>query len=59
MVVSKFGGLQYLVNCAGMGVACRTLYFGRKEEHSLELFEKVLTVSSPSTLKLLSYLLSI
>jgi len=47
------------VNCAGMGVACRTLYFGRKEEHSLELFEKVLTVSSPLTLKLLSYLLSI
>lgn len=50
-IVSKFGTVHCLVNCAGIGVACRTLYFGRKEEHKLELFDQILTVRMTFTLR--------
>jgi 3-hydroxyacyl-CoA dehydrogenase / 3-hydroxy-2-methylbutyryl-CoA dehydrogenase len=32
---SKFGGLNVLVNCAGIGVAFRTYNFNKKRVHSL------------------------
>lgn len=40
-----FGGtVNCLVNCAGIGIAGRTL--GREKPHSLELFQKVLSVNT-------------
>ena len=42
---ARFGGtVNCLVNCAGIGIASRTL--GREEPHSLSLFQKVLTVNT-------------
>lgn len=42
---ARFGGtVNCLVNCAGIGIASRTL--GREEPHSLGLFQKVLTVNA-------------
>ena len=42
-----FGRINVLVNCAGIGVAAKTL--GRKGVHSLGLFTKVLTVNTIGT----------
>jgi len=42
---ARFGGpVNCLVNCAGIGIAGRTL--GREEPHGLALFQKVLTVNT-------------
>jgi 3-hydroxyacyl-CoA dehydrogenase/3-hydroxy-2-methylbutyryl-CoA dehydrogenase len=42
---AAFGGtINCLVNCAGIGIASRTL--GREEPHSLALFQKVITVNT-------------
>jgi 3-hydroxyacyl-CoA dehydrogenase / 3-hydroxy-2-methylbutyryl-CoA dehydrogenase len=42
---SKFGGLNVLVNCAGIGVAFLTYNFNKKRVHSLEDFQKVINVN--------------
>ena len=42
---SKFGGLDVLVNCAGIGVAFKTYNFNKKRTHMLEDFEKVIKVN--------------
>lgn len=43
LAVEKYGGVQGAINCAGIGVAARTL--GREEPHSLGLFTKVIQVN--------------
>ena len=45
LAVSKFGHLQALVNCAGIGVA-RRIYNARKDQlHSLEEFNRVININ--------------
>ncbi|MEO7438225.1 MAG: 3-hydroxyacyl-CoA dehydrogenase [Candidatus Binatia bacterium] len=41
--VATFGGVQICVNCAGVGIAVRTL--SKQGPHSLEMFAKVLQVN--------------
>ncbi|MBV9577516.1 MAG: SDR family NAD(P)-dependent oxidoreductase, partial [Chloroflexi bacterium] len=43
LAVHEFGGLQGAVNCAGIGVAERTL--GREGPHRLDRFVRVVTVN--------------
>lgn len=45
MTQDKFGRLDHVVNCAGIGVAVRTYNFAKKKPHPQELFNKVLLVS--------------
>jgi len=46
---AAFGGtVNCLVNCAGIGIAGRTL--GKEKPHSLSLFQKVLTVNTLAAL---------
>ena len=40
----KFGGVNAVVNCAGIGVAFKTYNHVKKRIHALEDFEKVLKV---------------
>jgi 3-hydroxyacyl-CoA dehydrogenase/3-hydroxy-2-methylbutyryl-CoA dehydrogenase len=42
---TKFGGLNVLVNCAGVGVAFRTYNFNKKTLHSLEDFQRVININ--------------
>ncbi|XP_044752253.1 3-hydroxyacyl-CoA dehydrogenase type-2-like [Coccinella septempunctata] len=49
LVKDKFGKLNYLVNCAGIGAAVRTYNFKKNEPHSLEEFTKVLTINTVGT----------
>ena len=45
LAVEKFGHLQALVNCAGIGVA-RRIYNARKDQlHSLEEFNRVININ--------------
>jgi 3-hydroxyacyl-CoA dehydrogenase / 3-hydroxy-2-methylbutyryl-CoA dehydrogenase len=41
--IGKFGGIQAVVNCAGIGIAQKVL--GREKPHDLELFVKVIQVN--------------
>lgn len=41
--VSTFGGLQVLVNCAGIGAALKTV--GKEGPHPLDMFERVIRVN--------------
>lgn len=43
---SKFGKLDAVVNCAGIGIAVQTYNFNKKKPHVLEDFQKVLLVSN-------------
>jgi NAD(P)-dependent dehydrogenase (short-subunit alcohol dehydrogenase family) len=43
MAVSKFGRVDILVNCAGTGIAMRTL--SKSGPHNLELFKKVIDIN--------------
>ena len=43
MAVSEFGGLQGAINCAGIGIAQRTI--GREGPHSLDAFKRVIEVN--------------
>lgn len=43
LAVSKFGGLQIVANCAGVGPSARTV--GKEGPHSLEQFEKVVRIN--------------
>ncbi|MBI3371118.1 MAG: 3-hydroxyacyl-CoA dehydrogenase [Betaproteobacteria bacterium] len=43
LAVKEFGGLQVLINCAGIGVAERTL--GKEAPHSLATFTKVININ--------------
>jgi 3-hydroxyacyl-CoA dehydrogenase/3-hydroxy-2-methylbutyryl-CoA dehydrogenase len=45
----KFGKLDNVVNCAGIGVAFKTYNFNKKTAHSLEDFTKVITVNTIGT----------
>ncbi|XP_045462059.1 uncharacterized short-chain type dehydrogenase/reductase y4vI [Harmonia axyridis] len=45
----KFGKLNYLVNCAGIGSANKTYNFKKNQPHSLEDFTKVLTINTLGT----------
>lgn len=45
----KFGGLDVVVNCAGIGIACKTYNFKKNAPHLLEDFEKVLRVNTIGT----------
>ncbi|XP_049776651.1 3-hydroxyacyl-CoA dehydrogenase type-2-like [Schistocerca cancellata] len=49
VVRDKFGRLDVLVNCAGIGVAFRTYNFNKKLAHKLEDFTKVVTVNAIGT----------
>lgn len=42
---SKYGSLNVLVNCAGVGVAFRTYNFNKKQVHTLQDFTKVINVN--------------
>jgi 3-hydroxyacyl-CoA dehydrogenase/3-hydroxy-2-methylbutyryl-CoA dehydrogenase len=46
---SKFGKLDVVVNCAGIGVAFKTYNFNKNLPHKLEDFTKVLTVNTIGT----------
>lgn len=46
---SKFGKLDVVVNCAGIGVAFKTYNFNKNLPHRLEDFTKVLTVNTIGT----------
>lgn len=41
---SKFGRLDVLVNCAGIGVAFKTYNFNKNVAHKLEDFQRTLDV---------------
>lgn len=41
---NKFGKLNYVINCAGIGVAYKTYNFNKNYPHQLEDFIKVLMV---------------
>ena len=43
LALSRFGGLQIVANCAGIGPSARTV--GKEGPHSLEQFEKVVRVN--------------
>jgi NAD(P)-dependent dehydrogenase (short-subunit alcohol dehydrogenase family) len=43
LAVSEFGGLQGAINCAGIGVAQRTI--GREGPHTLEAFKRVIEIN--------------
>src|SRR5690606_33446651 len=43
LAVTTFGDLSILVNCAGIGMAMRTV--GREGPHSLDVFTTVITVN--------------
>lgn len=45
----KFGRLDVAVNCAGIGVACKTFNFKKGVPHRLEEFQRVLTVNTGGT----------
>lgn len=45
----KFGGLNVLVNCAGIGVAFRTFNVNKKRTHLLEDFQRVINVNLVGT----------
>lgn len=47
LTLASFGGLQGLVNCAGIGVAERTI--GRSGPHALDRFVRVVTVNLVGT----------
>lgn len=42
----KFGKLDNIVNCAGIGVAYKVYNFNKKLPHSLEDFSKVINVTT-------------
>jgi len=46
---TKFGSLNVLVNCAGIGIAERTYNFRKKSLHSLESFQRCLNVNAGGT----------
>ena len=45
--MEKYGGVNTVVNCAGVGVATRTL--SKRGPHPLEQFQKVITVNLVGT----------
>ncbi|XP_069693284.1 3-hydroxyacyl-CoA dehydrogenase type-2-like [Periplaneta americana] len=45
----KFGRLDVVVNCAGIGVAFKTYNFNKKAPHSLQDFTKVLMINTVGT----------
>lgn len=45
----KFGRLDVVVNCAGIGVAFKIYNFNKKQPHRLEDFEKVIKVNTIGT----------
>ena len=49
--LDAFGGLQGLINCAGIGLASRTL--GRDGPHALDAFVRVLTVNLIGTFNMI------
>ncbi|CAG9864406.1 unnamed protein product [Phyllotreta striolata] len=49
LVKEKFGRLDNVVNCAGIGVAFKTYNFNKKTAHSLDDFTKVLKVNTIGT----------
>ncbi|KAL3284503.1 hypothetical protein HHI36_018662 [Cryptolaemus montrouzieri] len=46
---AKYGKLNNIVNCAGIGVAYKTYNFNKNRAHSLEDFAKVITVNTIGT----------
>lgn len=42
----KFGKLNNIVNCAGIGVAYKTYNFKKKLPHALDNFSKVINVTT-------------
>jgi NAD(P)-dependent dehydrogenase (short-subunit alcohol dehydrogenase family) len=51
LALKEFGGLQVLVNCAGIGYAGRTL--GKEAPHDLASFVKVVTVNTIGTFNMI------
>jgi NAD(P)-dependent dehydrogenase (short-subunit alcohol dehydrogenase family) len=51
LALKEFGGLQGLVNCAGIGVAEKTL--GREGPHSLANFTRVITINLIGTFNMI------
>jgi NAD(P)-dependent dehydrogenase (short-subunit alcohol dehydrogenase family) len=51
LALKEFGGLQVLVNCAGIGYAARTL--GKDAPHDLASFVKVVTVNTIGTFNMI------
>ncbi|HEY6966838.1 MAG TPA: 3-hydroxyacyl-CoA dehydrogenase [Burkholderiales bacterium] len=51
MAVKSFGGLQVLVNCAGIGVAERTI--GKEAPHDLARFTRVITINLIGTFNMI------
>jgi NAD(P)-dependent dehydrogenase (short-subunit alcohol dehydrogenase family) len=51
LALKEFGGLQVLVNCAGIGYAARTI--GKDAPHDLASFVKVVTVNTIGTFNMI------
>ncbi|XP_063228372.1 3-hydroxyacyl-CoA dehydrogenase type-2 [Bacillus rossius redtenbacheri] len=49
MAKDKFGSLNAVVNCAGIGIAFKTYNFNKKVPHKLEDFTRVLMVNTVGT----------
>ncbi|XP_046605270.1 3-hydroxyacyl-CoA dehydrogenase type-2 [Neodiprion virginianus] len=49
LVKEKFGKLDVVVNCAGIGIAYKTYNFNKKRAHELSDFENVLMVNTVGT----------
>lgn len=47
--IDKFGKLDFVVNCAGVGIAFKTYNFNKKLPHSLNNFQDVLNVNAAGT----------
>ena len=41
---ASFGRLDFVVNCAGIGLGCQTYDFETDTAHSLDEFQRVMTV---------------
>lgn len=51
LAVTKFGGLHGLINCAGIGTACRVL--GKEGPHALEVFSRTININLVGTFNMI------
>jgi 3-hydroxyacyl-CoA dehydrogenase/3-hydroxy-2-methylbutyryl-CoA dehydrogenase len=47
--LSKFGRLDFAVNCAGVGVAFKTYNFNKDHPHTIESFQEVIDINTVGT----------
>ena len=54
MSAEKFGSLQVLVNCAGIGVAKRIFNARKNQLHSLDEFQRVININLNGSFNMMS-----